>query len=653
MPDKLQVIFFDLGDTLGTAILSPPPVHLVTFDVYPFAAGLLADLRHQGLRLGIISNSGDDGRTTVDAVLQTSGILDYFDPGLCLYSHDVGLTKNSPAIFARAAELAGFAASPQRCLFVGEDGAERGFAIEAHMRVCPHPLLIQEALANESLRYVRVTVPTGRVREGYELLRQRAFVPLHVANPDGRVVYGITSQRIAAELANLLLQVDFLSDKDAPNSSDLYLLRDDLAKQTGFGASGGAARQFFAGEHGPLLLSATEEGLLIALPSDRSPGQFHFAEAHHGHTLKLIPDPLLLEPASGSVKTGFAAASEAGATFSDDEHEAFARITSEAILGTVERYSGMQSLSPGDPGPIRSRHIAEAEGENNRATTALARDLAAAGQGRLQVRLGRFSHRGLTLHNVEAELQGTSPELVLITAHLDSTAANDPDYYEAHGSAPGADDDASGIAAVLLAAQCFGRLAATAPPARTIRFVLFNAEEEGLVGSRVYARQQRARQAPIVAVYQMDMIGYHVRSPRAWEIHAGYSQSTEVEARSLALARVLSQVTPLVSPELASPQIYGARDPAAGRSDHASFQAQGYAACVVSEDFFVGPEPDSPAPQANPNYHRARDTVVVADFAADIARAVAAAAWITAKADLADRPQFAREATDSEWRKLG
>jgi Zn-dependent M28 family amino/carboxypeptidase len=60
----------------------------------------------------------------------------------------------------------------------------------------------------------------------------------------------------------------------------------------------------------------------------------------------------------------------------------------------------------------------------------------------------------LPLHNVEAELPGLSPELVLITAHLDSTAANDPDYDERHAPAPGADDDASGVAAVLRRNLC-------------------------------------------------------------------------------------------------------------------------------------------------------------------------------------------------------
>ena len=80
-----------------------------------------------------------------------------------------------------------------------------------------------------------------------------------------------------------------------------------------------------------------------------------------------------------------------------------------------------------------------------------------------------------------------------MTAHLDSTAAQSLPYDEATDPAPGADDDASGVAAVLALAEGFAALAATSPPARTLRFVLFNAEEEGLVGSRAYARLQRAR----------------------------------------------------------------------------------------------------------------------------------------------------------------
>jgi hypothetical protein len=83
---------------------------------------------------------------------------------------------------------------------------------------------------------------------------------------------------------------------------------------------------------------------------------------------------------------------------------------------------------------------------------------------------------------------------------------------------------------------------------------------------------------------------------------------------------------------LPSPQLYpggaGQSDPAESRSDHSSFQFEGYAACLASEDFFAGPGSSAPVPDPNPNYHLPADNAVNACYAADIARAMAAAAWI-------------------------
>ena len=77
---SVKIIFFDLGDTLGQAVLSLPPVHLVDFDVFPFVGDLLTRLRARGLRLGIISNTGSDSGAHVDGILARAGILDHFDP---------------------------------------------------------------------------------------------------------------------------------------------------------------------------------------------------------------------------------------------------------------------------------------------------------------------------------------------------------------------------------------------------------------------------------------------------------------------------------------------------------------------------------------------------------------------------------------------
>jgi hypothetical protein len=652
----IKSIFFDIGDTLGTAVLSPPPIRLIRLDLFPYVTALLRSLVDRGLRLGIISNTGDMDGASVDEILNNAGIRDFFDPSLRLYSKDVGLEKDSPEIFRLAVQRAGLAGMPQACLFVGEEATERGFAIDAGLRACPHPLLVNEVLDDQPLRFVRVTAPPATSPRALRAtLRAQPLVALHVAGENGNVIYAMASQRTATALMNMQLKVDLLGNADQPARTDLYLLRDDVAVQSGFLSPRGEAARFFGQPAtSGLLVGSGADGVIVALPDGQSPGDFHFAEARHGHTLKLLPDPLLLD--DPPVGHGFAAGQETPVDFSaltaaldPTVMAALAKITPAAMIERIERYSGVRPLSGTDPVRIRSRHLANLDGDNQRVVAALADELEKIGQGRLKVRLVQFSHRGISLHNVEAELAGQSPELVLVTAHLDSTAADDSDFDEAHGAAPGADDDASGVAAVLAAAEQFVALSAAAPLPRTVRFVLFNAEEEGLVGSRVYARQQKAAGSRIVAVLQMDMIGFHKVDPRSWEVHAGFAPSAQTQARSVTIAKVVQSVAPIVSPRLDQAQIYDtAQDPAAGRSDHAPFQDQGYPACVVSEDFFFGPSPNSPQPQANPNYHRASDTFVDGEFAADLARAVAASAWVISAAGVPAALAFARRATEPD-----
>ena len=149
---RIKAIFFDVGDTLGTAVFSPPPVRLVRLDLYPYVTALLRSLADRGLRLGIISNTGDMDGASVDEVLSNAGIRDFFEPSLRLYSKDVGLKKDSPKIFRVAAQRAGLAGTPQACLFVGEDETERGFAIEAGLRACPHPMRVKDIFDDQALR---------------------------------------------------------------------------------------------------------------------------------------------------------------------------------------------------------------------------------------------------------------------------------------------------------------------------------------------------------------------------------------------------------------------------------------------------------------------------------------------------------------------
>jgi leucyl aminopeptidase len=652
MSASVQAVFFDLGDTLGSAVLGGHPPLLVDFDVFPFVPGVLADLKSRGLRLGVISNTGDEKGPAINAVLAPKNILPFFDAALLVYSGDeppiidstshvpVPVNKSTPEIFRRAARRAGLGGTPERCLFVGEDAHEREVASSAGWQACPHPLLVAELLDGQPLQYAVVQVPQNRIDQPWrEILRREAFVPLQFTGEHGTTVYGLTSERIARQLGSIGFDVELLGGPNLPQIADLYELRDDLTAETAaknaarnaaFAVESEAMRAFTAANAGEQILKyLPQRGVIAALTGICGPDQVHFRGARHGHTVKLSPDPLLWEevPSAALTTTGGPAQFSAAAIPS-----VATQLLPAEILATVRRYSGQQPLDAAHSNTIESRHIAHAG--NRLAVNQLMADLQALGQGRLQVRLHQFSHSGLTLFNVEAELAGESPELVLVTAHLDSTASADAGYQPELDPAAGADDDASGVAAVLAIARQFLSATSQRLP-RTVRFVLFNAEEQGLIGSMAYARRSKSRGEAIVAVWQMDMIGYNAVEPSTWEVHAGFAVSAAVEASSRRLAELLRDAAHIASPELPTVQIYDsgtspAGDGASGRSDHASFQKHGYSACVISEDFFVDPEPGAAPPDENPNYHSHKDQAVDPVYAAKIARAVFGAAWLSA-----------------------
>lgn len=263
-----------------------------------------------------------------------------------------------------------------------------------------------------------------------------------------------------------------------------------------------------------------------------------------------------------------------------------------------------------------------------------------------------FKHEGNTLHNIEATLSGqgaAAKEIVIVSAHLDCTAEGDPAYQPRIDLAPGADDDGSGVAGVLLAARAITRLVAKFgdKDRRTIRFVLFNAEEAQQLGSHQYAL---LHSRDVEAVFQMDMIAYPSRR-NIFEIHAGYYEAAgasimDVQHRSLKLAEYIRLLVPQVSPGLTTEifPVADERDPAQGFSDHTSFHREEIAACLISENFFAEPGVAG-LDEPNTFHHLPQDQPDKLDYvyAANIARAVTAAAWYRATRD---DPPCDKEASD-------
>lgn len=114
------------------------------------------------------------------------------------------------------------------------------------------------------------------------------------------------------------------------------------------------------------------------------------------------------------------------------------------------------------------------------------------------------SYSQLTSPNIAARLEGSDPKLkseyVAVSAHLDHLGIGAPINGDAIYN--GAMDDASGVATVLDIAH---RLKQAPPPRRSILFLIFTAEEKGLLGSTYYARKPTVPKGSIVADLNFDM----------------------------------------------------------------------------------------------------------------------------------------------------
>jgi hypothetical protein len=134
-----------------------------------------------------------------------------------------------------------------------------------------------------------------------------------------------------------------------------------------------------------------------------------------------------------------------------------------------------------------------------------------ASDGRLDVKFEEYTAGGkgqriphlVKLKNVVATLKGTDPDddrIILISAHLDSRASIDND---STGFAPGANDDGSGVAAILELLRIMSAREFSA----TIVFLAVSGEEQGLYGAKFMAAKAKKENWNIIAMINNDMIG--------------------------------------------------------------------------------------------------------------------------------------------------
>ena len=290
-------------------------------------------------------------------------------------------------------------------------------------------------------------------------------------------------------------------------------------------------------------------------------------------------------------------------------------------VGMSELTGVVPAMAEGTSSNIPTRY--QSSGDPLRRATALARDrfeaagLAAAYQG--------WTNGGWTGRNVVGTKAGrgaAATEIVVVCAHIDDLPTG--------AVAPGADDNASGCVAVMAAAEAMKEYSFD----RTIRFVLFSGEEQGLLGSEKYAQAASAAGDNIVGALNLDMIGWDGNLDRAFNMYV-----RPATAADRAIAATFTNVAGTYGLTNVAPAII---EDHVDWSDHASFWRFGYpAVCGIEED-----EGDF-----NPYYHTVNDTLArinMAFFTGCAQAAVGTMAHLAGPMSWEDGWQ----ALDGEWRRL-
>ncbi|NOT33217.1 MAG: M20/M25/M40 family metallo-hydrolase [Candidatus Eisenbacteria bacterium] len=186
-----------------------------------------------------------------------------------------------------------------------------------------------------------------------------------------------------------------------------------------------------------------------------------------------------------------------------------------------------------------------------------------------------FTFSSVSARNVVATKPGdeTPNRVVILGAHLDSTSP------VASTNAPGANDNASGTAGLLMIAEILKNYSFK----NTIKFIAFTGEEQGLFGSEHYADAAAARGDSIVGVVIFDMIGWR---------NLNHKIDIEGESAWLPLMNVMNDACAQYTTLAADLVLFSFG------SDHVPFQDNNFPAFLAIEDEY----------EDFPCYHQTCDT---------------------------------------------
>ncbi|MBU1692917.1 MAG: Zn-dependent exopeptidase M28, partial [Verrucomicrobia bacterium] len=268
--------------------------------------------------------------------------------------------------------------------------------------------------------------------------------------------------------------------------------------------------------------------------------------------------------------------------------EMLGRITTNALASAMNELTGpAPAVADGSYTNIRTRHTSSVR-PIERANCFMHEYFSALG---LPATQRVWTASGYSNRNVIATLPGTtsSSEVIIVCAHLDDWASG--------ATGPGADDNASGSLAVLMAVDLFRDFTFE----RTVRFILFTGEEQGMLGSAAYAAQCVGAGDDIVAVLNLDMISWDGNDDGVLWLDTRLT-SNPGYAGDRAIAAVFTNVVAVYGITNLEPVI---KANGVTYSDHSSFWNQGYAAILAIED----------GDDFTPYYHTTSDQAITLNWA--------------------------------------
>jgi len=210
-----------------------------------------------------------------------------------------------------------------------------------------------------------------------------------------------------------------------------------------------------------------------------------------------------------------------------------------------------------------------------------------------------FANAGEEGTNLILKLPGRKPGLqpLLIGAHYDGPLHS-----------PGADDNASGVVALLELARRW----AEHPPRRPVWLVAFDQEEWGMVGSTALAQELKANGQELKLMVSLEMLAFtsdeqdypHSAMEAVYGKRGDYISLVANTSAGLMLPGLSRAMGQQVKTKVLPVPQKGRNIPEVRLSDHSPFWDQGYNALMVTDTSFL----------RNPNYHRMSDTVETLDL---------------------------------------